>query len=173
MNWKKISIIRSHRRKKTIEAKIKDDVLCIYLPTTLDATEEQKIITEMKNKIQEKQKRKHLHTDTLLQKRSEYLNHKYFKNRLTYAISFSQNQKKTYGICNARQQRIRISERIQEMPRFVQDYLIMHELTHLLHPNHSQVFWETMNRYPHVERAKGFLQGYEYFRKRQRKNKEK
>lgn len=43
------------------------------------------------------------------------------------------------------------------MPGFVLDYILMHELAHLLQPNHSPDFWALVNRYPLTERARGYL----------------
>jgi len=35
----------------------------------------------------------------------------------------------------------------------------MHELAHLLVPNHNGRFWELVGRYPRSERARGYLEG--------------
>jgi hypothetical protein len=43
------------------------------------------------------------------------------------------------------------------MPSWVQDYIIIHELAHLLHPDHSKKFWELVDQYKYAERAKGYL----------------
>jgi len=40
----------------------------------------------------------------------------------------------------------------------VLDYVLLHELTHLVEPNHSPDFHALMARYPHLERAEGFLE---------------
>jgi predicted metal-dependent hydrolase len=57
---------------------------------------------------------------------------------------------------------IRISDRIKEWPRYVLDYVIAHELAHRKYPNHSSAFWDYLARYPHIERARGFIDGIAY-----------
>jgi predicted metal-dependent hydrolase len=45
------------------------------------------------------------------------------------------------------------------MPEWVVDYVLLHELAHLLEPNHSKRFWALVDPFPHTVRAKGFLEG--------------
>lgn len=52
-----------------------------------------------------------------------------------------------------------MSDRLREMPDWVVDYVLVHELAHLLEPNHSPRFWAWVDRYPRAERAKGYLEG--------------
>ncbi len=47
------------------------------------------------------------------------------------------------------------------MPSWVVDYVLVHELAHLLVPGHSEEFWAWVDRYPKAERARGFLEGVE------------
>ena len=48
------------------------------------------------------------------------------------------------------------------MPRWVIDYVLLHELTHLLHSGHGPNFWAALESYPRTERARGFLEGVSY-----------
>jgi predicted metal-dependent hydrolase len=50
-----------------------------------------------------------------------------------------------------------LSLQLSEYPTWVRDYVIVHELAHLIVPDHSPDFWDLVNRYPMTERARGFL----------------
>ena len=43
------------------------------------------------------------------------------------------------------------------MPIWVQNYVILHELTHLVYPDHSAAFWKKVNEFSLTERARGYL----------------
>ena len=56
-------------------------------------------------------------------------------------------------------QTIRISDRIQAFPDWVIDYVLLHELAHLIVSHHNSAFWALVARYPKAERARGYLEG--------------
>jgi predicted metal-dependent hydrolase len=47
------------------------------------------------------------------------------------------------------------------MPDYVVDYVLLHELTHLLVPGHGPTFWAELTRYEKLERARGYLEGFD------------
>jgi predicted metal-dependent hydrolase len=45
------------------------------------------------------------------------------------------------------------------MPDYVVDYVLLHELAHLVEPGHGPAFWALLEGYDRLERARGFLEG--------------
>jgi predicted metal-dependent hydrolase len=153
----KIEVIRSKKRKNTVQAKVVEGKLCIYLPSDMTISEENKWIEKMIKWDEHRQKQKQLNDDDSLQKRAQYLNKIYYGNSLDFSIKFVKNQKNRFGSCAIRTKSIRISDRLVKTPKWVLDYVIIHELTHILYPNHSNKFWEKVNQYKYAERARGYL----------------
>ncbi len=152
-----IRIVRSKKRRKTVQAREVDGKLEILAPANMSDQELEPVIGTLKRRI-ERHKVKSKLDDKALEKRAHRLNHQYFDGLLRWeSIAWVANQNKRHGSCTPGRGTIRISHRIAEMPRFVQDYIIIHELAHLVEPNHSKKFWEVVYRYPRAERARGYL----------------
>ena len=151
-----IVIIRSKKRKSSIEAKIINEKLFIYLPITVNKVEEKRWVEKITKWSQNYQKKRELNSSNLI-KRAEELNKKYFKGDLDFSIKFVKNQNTRFGSCTVSTRTIRISDKIAKMPRWVQDYVIVHELAHIIHPNHTKKFWEKVKEYKYTERARGYL----------------
>lgn len=54
MDQNNVKIIRSSKRKKTIQAKMVKDKLWIYIPDSLTKSEEQKWIAQMKKRLKKR-----------------------------------------------------------------------------------------------------------------------
>jgi len=72
------------------------------------------------------------------------------------------NQQSRWGSCSYDDGVIRISSRLAKVPDWVLDYVLLHELTHLVEANHGPEFHRLMDRYPKVERAEGFLEAMSF-----------
>lgn len=55
---------------------------------------------------------------------------------------------------------IRLSDRMRPMPSWVVDYVLLHELAHLVEREHNARFWSLVNAYADAERAKAYLSGW-------------
>lgn len=101
-------------------------------------------------------------SDADLNERAGYLNNKYFNCELAWeSIKYSTRQERRRGSCTTQNRTIRISQRLAKMPQWVEDYVIVHELAHLMEPNHGKHFKSLVRRYPLAERAIGYLMAIE------------
>ena len=76
------------------------------------------------------------------------------------SVRWVENQSTRWGSCTPGERTIRISSRLQHMPQWVVDYVIVHELAHLVETHHNERFWAWVDNYPQAERAKGYLMGW-------------
>ena len=153
-----VKVVRSKRRKKTVEARLESGVMVVRAPAAISDAELDPIIDKLKARLEKKQQRRQFQGDTSLETRARELNRRYFDGKLTWtSIRYVTNQNKRFGSCTPSQGTIRISHRIASMPTWVRDYVVVHELAHLVESNHSRAFWDLVNRYPKTERARGYL----------------
>ena len=154
----RVNVIRSKRRKKTIEARLDGDVLEVRAPYHVSGEELEEAIAKLGERLQRRHRLRAEKADVALQRRAQELNRRYFAGDLRWtSIRYVTNQKRSAGSCSPGKGTIRISDRLRDYPGWVLDYVIVHELAHLIEANHSRRFWELVNRYPKTERARGFL----------------
>jgi predicted metal-dependent hydrolase len=150
-----VIVKRSKRRRKTIQARMVNGKMEVLAPAALPDAALQDHISRLQARLE---KRATTRNDACLDARARYLNRKYFDGELKWAsIQYSSRQERRRGSCSVISRTIRISQRLSEMPQWVEDYVIVHELAHLLEPNHGKRFKALVRRYPLAERAIGFL----------------
>jgi len=155
-----VEVVRSSGRVKTASARWTEPgkKVLVRVPAGLPAPDEQRLVDQLVAKMRAGARRRRLNDLSKLPQRAGELNKQYFGGRLKIAsIEWVTNQRGRYGSCTPELQTIRISDRVATMPGWVQDYVLMHELSHLLEPNHSAAFWKLVSRYPLTERARGYL----------------
>jgi predicted metal-dependent hydrolase len=153
-----IKVLRSRRRKRTVSARLLKDTLIVRAPENISDERLNKVIGELKTRIERKHFREELNKHENLAQRAREFNALYFENKLLInSIEYVTDQSSKFGCCNYRTGCIRISHRISAMPAWVKDYVIIHELAHLAVPDHSKAFWDIVSRYKLAERARGYL----------------
>ncbi len=154
-----IVVIRSARRKKTASAELKGRTLEVRVPADLPEPQVREFVERFRRgALRRLAHQRHQASDRALQARAESLNRTYFGGKLRWqSIRFVENQRKRFGSCSPARGTIRISSRLVGAPDFVLDYVLVHELAHLVHPDHSKAFWQLVYRYPLAERARGYL----------------
>lgn len=134
------------------------DTMVIRAPANISEARLNEIVNKFKQHYKKRQLKKELNRKENLSAIAQRLNHKYFDGKIEVeSIEYSAQQDKQFGSCNCKAKTIRISHRLAGMPEWVRDYVIIHEMVHILQSNHSQTFWNLVSRYKLAERARGYL----------------
>lgn len=103
------------------------------------------------NKIYAKDKKeleKWLKKETLriFEERLEY-NYNRFEENIPFPKLRIRSMKTRWGVCNRRNLTVTINSNLIRENMDAIDYVIVHELSHLVHFNHSNAFWQTVGKY--------------------------
>jgi predicted metal-dependent hydrolase len=154
-----VEVRRSSRRRRTVSAYREGDRTVVLIPARMSAAEERRWVTVMMDKLAAQEDRRYL-GDAQLAERAAQLSERYLRGRARPdSVRWVTNQQSRWGSCTPSAGSIRLSHRLQGMPEYVLDYVLLHELAHLLVPGHGPGFWELLADYPSTERARGFLEG--------------
>ncbi len=154
-----VEVRRSARRRRTVSAYREGDRTVVMIPARMTADEERRWVSVMLDKLAAQESRRLLDDDELGRRAAE-LSHRYLQGRARPdSVRWVTNQNSRWGSCTPALGSIRLSHRLQGMPEYVIDYVLLHELAHLLVPGHGADFWRLLDGYPRTERARGFLEG--------------
>src|SRR6188768_2909861 len=155
-----VEVRRSKRRRRTVSAYRDGDRVVVMIPASLSRKEEAEWVETMLARLEKSEKRRKP-SDADLMKRATDLNDRYLGGIATPdSVRWVENQQSRWGSCTPGDRTIRLSARLQGMPAWVIDYVLVHELAHLLEPGHDANFWGWGNGSPRPGRAKGYLLGW-------------
>ncbi|MEZ5215300.1 MAG: M48 family metallopeptidase [Ilumatobacteraceae bacterium] len=147
-----IEVVRSARRKRTVGAALRNGVLRVSVPSWMSAEEERTWVEKMSARFARAQDAERVD----LAERADRLAARHGFPRPA-EIRWADNMTTRWGSCTPATATIRISTRLAAFPDWVLDYVIVHELAHLVVSGHGPRFDALVARYPRSERAIGFL----------------
>lgn len=156
-----VEIIRSAKRRKTVQARLVGERIVVRVPAHLSKQEEADAVADVVRKLGKKTSSK-VAGDAELTERADELNRRVLEGRATLgSIRWVSNQNSRWGSCSTATGDIRISDRLQHVPGYVLDSVIVHELVHTFVPGHTAEFHRWASRAPQAERAEGYLEAYQ------------
>ncbi len=158
-----IEVRPSARRQRTCSARFEGDRIVVLVPARLPASERQRVAEELAARLLRRAAPKqpdHEH----LARRAAKLSAQYPNGKAKPSeVRWVTNQEKTrWGSCTSASGEIRVSARLRGVPEWVLNYVLVHELAHLLVPNHGPAFKSLVARYPRAREAISWLEGYDY-----------
>ncbi|GAA3617575.1 M48 family metallopeptidase [Kineosporia mesophila] len=156
----RVEVRRSGRRRSTVTAYREGGRTVVLIPARFTRSQEQEWVQRMLDRLSAQERRRRPGDEELLT-RALTLNERHLRGLATPAsVTWVQNQNTRWGSCTPADRSIRLSTRLLGMPSWVLDYVLLHELAHLIQPGHGPDFWSLLDTYPRTERARGFLEGF-------------
>lgn len=159
---------RSRRRTRTLTVFREAGRLVAVVPEGLSSRQQNELIPPLVQRFLRNEAKRSLPQGTeQLNQRALELYRRYLR-PLTgedppgFTVTWSSRQQRRWGSCSSWSGQIRLSQRLQTMPAWVTDYVLVHELAHLHQPNHSAQFHRLVAGYPDAERAKAYLLGFQH-----------
>lgn len=152
MNDLPVDVVRSKRRKRTVQAYVVNGRVRVLVPAGLPGEEEAKLVETMVARAT----RRFTSATVDLPSRGRQLARRYDL-PVPATIEWSDRQLSRWGSCTPSDGRIRVSNRLATMPGWVLDWVLIHELAHLAVPDHGDRFKALVSRYELGERAEGYL----------------
>ncbi len=147
-----VRVIRSPRRRKSIQARLVDGVIELRVPQRASQAEVDSWTEEMRQRFD----RSSATAEIDLTARAGDLA-KALDLPVPTSVRWVSNQTHRWGSCTVNDGTIRLSDRLVRYPLWVIDYVLAHEMAHLVHADHSPAFWALVDRYPQAAEAKGYL----------------
>jgi predicted metal-dependent hydrolase len=148
-----VTVVRSDRRTRSSSARVVDGRIVVRVPAWFSAAQEDEVVRELVRKVE----RRHVAADIDLDQRAAALARQ-LGLPTPAEIRWVDNQGARWGSCTPSVGTIRISSRLSKVPAYVLDYVIVHELAHLVEHGHTPAFHAIVDAYPKAERAKGYLE---------------
>jgi hypothetical protein len=150
----------SARRRTTVSAFRESGVVVISAPVRIRGDELLPLAEQLLNRLISQAQGKYP-SDELLAKRAGELAKRWLPpgHPAPASVRWSSSQARVWGTCVADDGAIRIATRLRGMPDYVLDYVLLHELAHLVHTGHGPQFDDLLAAFPDRDRARGFLDG--------------
>ena len=142
-------------------------MVVVSIPASMSAAQEEHWVAEMLRRLERSEARRRpgrSTDDASLAARAEALAAEHLDGARgrpwprPVSVRWTRTMRTRWASCTPATGTIRVDERLREVPGYVLDAVLVHELVHLREPGHGRAFRAAEARFPRGERAKGYLE---------------
>jgi predicted metal-dependent hydrolase len=162
-----LTLLIERKRVKNINARLRESTLSVSVPLHTPQTMLDQVIPDLARRLVRRVRARQVNAE----EDALALAHKVaarFPNRPVVAhVEFVTTQQARWGSYSSATRTIRLNAALREMPRWVLEAVVAHELAHVTHHDHGPGFWKLLRSiYPDTDRADAFLAGVSWLGRR-------
>ncbi len=148
------------KRVKNINARLRGKTLLVSAPHRVSAGELEETILQLARRLVRRKRAEVVNSDGGAETIARKVAARFPDPPEVAEVRFVTNQRSRWGSYSARTGIVRLSAALRQMPPWVLEAVVAHELAHTFHLDHSPAFWELVRAVcPKTDRARAFLEG--------------
>jgi predicted metal-dependent hydrolase len=155
-----LTLLIERKRVKNINARLRGTTLSISAPTNTPQATLDTAIPDLARRLVRRLRAREINAEEDALALANKVAAR-FPNRPAVAqVQFVTTQESRWGSYSSATRTIRLNAALREMPRWVLEAVVAHELAHVTHFDHGPAFWKLLRAVdPDVDRADAFLAG--------------
>ena len=148
------------KRVKNINARLRGNTLLVSAPHRVPAGELEETILQLARRLVRRSRANVVNSDGSAERIARKVAARFSDPPEVAEVRFVTNQTARWGSYSARTGIVRLNAALRQMPPWVLEAVVTHELAHSFHLDHSPAFWELARSVcPKTDRARAFLEG--------------
>lgn len=152
-------------RRRSVELTLEEGRLVARAPRRVPRHELDPVLEDLREQLLRRLRRRRVFDDAALEARARRVARLHLSDQRLppFTVRFSRRQRKRWGSCTVHADcgEIRVSAQLQGHPNWVLDHILLHELAHLVVPDHGPRFQRLIERSPDHDRGRGYFEALE------------
>jgi hypothetical protein len=162
-----LSLVLERKRVKHINARLCEKTLSVSAPLNVSQAVLDKVIPDLARRLIRRMRAQQINVEEDALALAQKVAARFPTPPQIAKMQFVTTQEARWGSYSSATRTIRLNAALREMPRWVLEAVVAHELTHVFHHDHSPAFWALLRQvYPDVDRADAFLAGVTWLSRR-------
>jgi predicted metal-dependent hydrolase len=155
-----LTVVVERKRVKNINARLRDSTLAVSAPLNIPQATLDKAIPDLARRLVRRVRARQVNAEEDALALAHRVAARFPSKPEIAQVLFVTTQESRWGSYSAATGTIRLNAALREMPRWVLEAVVAHELAHVTHLDHSPAFWKLLRKVcPDTDRARAFLAG--------------
>lgn len=148
------------KRVKNVNARLRGSILSVSAPHGISGRELDQLIRRLARRLVRRARATEVNRDQAAATLARKVAARFADPPEVAEVRFTTATQVRWGSYSRRTGVVRLNAALRQMPRWVLEAVLAHELAHTVHPDHSPAFWKLLRSVcPETERARTFLEG--------------